>query len=99
MKERNEFLERGGLFFESETHEWFTDKNSTDYARKNTIGAKGEKMKDKLNVMCFVVRNKESGEYNRVMIDDKTNQIIYETKSLEGMAGEIDRLKIIKRFR
>lgn len=98
MKERNEFLERGGIFFESETHEWFNDKNSTDYARKNTISVSGEEMKDKLNVMCFVVRNKETGKYDRVMMDKKTNKIIYVTKSLEELAGQIDKLKIIKRF-
>lgn len=35
--DRNQFLESDGLFWESETHEWFHDKTSTDYARKNSI--------------------------------------------------------------
>jgi hypothetical protein len=32
-KERNELLEMDGLYWESETHEWFHDKTSTQYAR------------------------------------------------------------------
>ena len=28
--DRNQFLESDGLFWESETHEWFHDKISTD---------------------------------------------------------------------
>ncbi len=37
MKYRNTFLEKGGLFWESETHEWFNDKTSTDYANKKSF--------------------------------------------------------------
>ena len=47
----------------------------------------------------LVVRNKESGEYDRVMLDTVKNEIIFETKSLEEMAYEIDKLKVIKRFK
>lgn len=43
-EERNEFIETDGLYFESETHEWFHDKSSTRYARKK--------------VCCGVVANK-----------------------------------------
>jgi hypothetical protein len=42
---------------------------------------------------------KETGEYDRVMMDAKTNEIIFDTKSLEDMAFQIDRLKIMKRFK
>jgi len=91
---RNEFLELDGLYWESETHEWFHDKTSTQYAQTDN-GLN----KDALpNIYCFVVRNKETGEYDRVMMDSKTNAIIYTTKSLEDMGFEIDKMKVIKRF-
>jgi len=98
-KDRNEFLEIDGLYWESETHEWFHDKTSTHYARKKSVLWGSGEQNDALDVMCFVVRNKETGEYDRVMIDTKTNQPIYDTKSLEQMSYEIDRLKVIKRFK
>lgn len=91
---RNEFLEMDGLFWESDTHEWFHDKTSTQYAQSDN-GLN----KDALpNIHCFVVRSKETGEYDRVMMDSKTNEVIYDTKSLEQMAFEIDKLKVMKRF-
>jgi len=97
---RNQFLEIDGLYWESETHEWFHDKTSTQYAHKNSVGGKGEYQHDELNnIYCFVVRNKENGEYDRVMMDSKTNQVIFDTKSLEQMAFEIDRMKVMKRFK
>jgi hypothetical protein len=98
MKDRNEFLEMDGLFWESETHEWFNDRISTQYARKNSVLWGSGEQKDGLNVMCFFVRNKETGEYDRVMMDKGKNEVIFETKSLEAMGYEIDRMKIQKRF-
>jgi hypothetical protein len=98
MTERNEFLESDGLFWESETHEWFHDKISTQYARKKSVLRGSGEQEDALNVMCFVVRNKETGEYDRVMMDKEENEIIYETKSLEELGYHIDKLKAIKRF-
>ena len=62
---RNEFLEMDGLFWESETHEWFNDKISTQHARKNSVLWGSGEQKDALNVMCFVVRNKETGENHK----------------------------------
>jgi hypothetical protein len=98
MTERNEFLESDGLFWQSETHEWFNDKISTQYARKKSVLWGSGEQDDSLNVMCFVVRNKETGEYDRVMMDKEKNEIIYETKSLEDLGYHIDRLKTLKRF-
>lgn len=97
MEERNEFLEMDGLFWESETHEWFHDKISTQYARKNSVTSSGEQ-NDALDVACFVVRNKETGEYDRVMMDRQSNEIVYTTKVLEDLGFHIDKLKAIKRF-
>jgi hypothetical protein len=99
MENRNEFLETDGLYYESETHEWFHDKISTRYARKKSILWGSGEQNDSLNVACFVVRNKETGEYDRVMMDVETNQVIYTTKALDVMAAEIDKMKVIKRFK
>ena len=98
MSERNEFLEMDGLYWESETHEWFHDKTSTQYARKKSILWESGEQNDALNVMCFVVRNKENGEYDRVMMDKDKEEVIFDTKSLETMGYEIDRMKVLKRF-
>jgi hypothetical protein len=95
MDKRNEFLEMDGLYFESETHEWFHDKTSTNHAQRDN-GLNKDSLK---NIFCFVTRSKETGEYDRVMMDSKTNEVIYDTKSLEAMAFEIDRIKVMKRFK
>lgn len=97
-KERNEFLESDGLYWESDTHEWFHDKISTQHGRKNSISWSSGEQNDSLDIACFVVRNKETGEYDRVMVDSKTSQPIYDTKSLEDMAYKIDKMKVLKRF-
>jgi hypothetical protein len=96
--ERNQFLECDGLFFESETHEWFHDKISTNYARKKSVLWGSGEQDDALDVACFVVRNKETGEYDRVMMDRKKEEIIFETKSMEELGYHIDKLKTLKRF-
>ena len=84
-----------GLYWESETHEWFHDKSSTHYAQTNN-GLNKDALK---NIYCFVTRNKETGEYDRVIMDSKKNEIIFDTKSLEDLSFEIDRMKIKKRFK
>ena len=99
MNERNEFLESDGLYWESETHEWFHDKISTDYAHKESVLWGSGTQKDALkNIHCFVVREKSNGKYDRVVMDSKTNEIVFTSGSLEDVGGFIDRLKIIKRF-
>jgi hypothetical protein len=98
MEGRNEFLESDGLFWESDTHEWFNDKISTQYARKKSVLSGSGEQDDALDVACFVVRNKETGEYDRVMMDRPSNEIIYSTKSLEDLGYQIDKMKTLKRF-
>jgi len=98
-EERNEFLELDGLYFESETHEWFHDKISTQHAHKKSVLWGSGEQDDALNVFCFVVRNKETGEYDRVVLDGETNEIIYETKGIEDLGFFIDKLKLVKRFK
>lgn len=92
--ERNEFLELDGLYWESDTHEWFHDKISTNYAQTDN-----GLHKDALPyIYCFVTRNKETGEYDRVVMDSRTNEIIYDSKVLEQIVYFIDNLKVEKRF-
>ncbi len=93
--ERNQYLESDGLYWQSESHEWFNDKTSTNYARTDN-GLNKDALK---NIYCFVTRSKETGEYDRVMMDSKTNEVIFDTKSLEEMAFEIDKMKVAKRFK
>lgn len=90
--ERNEFLEMDGLAAKTETHEWFHDKISTRYARDEDSNGVS------LNIACFVVRNIESGEYDRVIMDAGTNEVLFDSKSMEEIAFFIDRLKIMKQF-
>jgi hypothetical protein len=92
--ERNQFLEMDGLYWESETHEWFNDKTTTRYAQTNN----GLNKDGLSNIFCFIVRNKQTGEYDRVVMDKATNEVIYDTKSLEDISFYIDRLKVQKRF-
>lgn len=99
MENRNEFLEHDGLYWESETHEWFHDKASTQYARKQSVLWDSGTQNDALDVDCFVVRNKETGDYDRVMMDSKTSQPIYDTKSIDQMSFKIDKMKVLKRFK
>ena len=96
VQERNEYLEMGGLAAETETHEGFWDKTSTQYARKKSVLWGSGEQHDALNVNCMVVRCKTTGEYDRVMLDGKTNEPIYDTKSLEEMGSQIDRMKVTK---
>lgn len=99
VQERNQFLEMDGLFFESETHEWFIDKISTQHAMKKSFILGSGEQDDALDIVCFVVREKSTGNYERVIVDKQTNQPIYSTLSLEDLAYHIDKLKIAKRFK
>jgi hypothetical protein len=97
--ERNKFLESDGLYFESKTHEWFLDKISTDYAQKKSVLWGLGEQSDALQLTCFVVRDKLNGQYDRVIVDNKTNKPIYDSKSLEDVSFYIDKLKVAKRFK
>jgi hypothetical protein len=100
MEARNEFLESDGLYWESETHEWFNDKISTNYAhKKSVLWGSGEQNDALPHLHCFVTRNKETGEYDRVVMNSKENKVIFDSKVLEEIAYFIDREKIAKRFK
>lgn len=91
--QRNSFLEMDGLFFESETHEWFNDDLVTRLA--TTENAQGVSIP---NIKAFVVRNKETGEYDRVIVDGATNSVVYDSKSYEQICFWIGQQKLIKHF-
>lgn len=91
--ERNEFLEMDGLAGATDTHEWFHDKISTGHAQRED--SKGVALK---NLVCYVVRNIKTGEYDRVIIDMDTNQPIFDSKSIEEIGFHIDKLKVMKQF-
>mgnify|MGYP001157885630 CR=1 FL=1 len=88
-KERNFLLESDGLYWESETHEWFYDKGSTFYAHKH---------EDLKTIFCFITRNKETGDYDHVIMNSKNNQIVYDSKSVEAIGAFIDMMAMSKKF-
>ena len=97
--ERNQYLEADGLYWESETHEWFKDRISTQHAhKKSELWGSGTQNDALSNLYCFVVRDKATGEYDRVVMDTSKNEVVYETKSLEDLGFWIDKMKVIKRF-
>lgn len=93
MQERNNWLEFDGLYWESDTHEWFHDRSNTEYAKRSDLNNISLP-----NIKAFVVRNKATGEYDRVLMDSSINQIIFDSKSLEDIGVEIDKLKLLKQF-
>ena len=98
--ERNKYLESDGLYGQSESHEWFNDNISTQYAhKKSELWGSGTQNDALKNIKCFVTRCKKTGEYDRVMVDSEINEIIFDTKSLEDMGFQIDKMKVAKRFK
>ena len=57
---------------------WYIDKMLNDHA-------------EKIDAMCFIVA-KNNEPSTRVLIDKKTNNILYEHKNFESMACHIDML-------
>ena len=97
--ERNKYLEADGLYWESETHEWFKDRISTQHAhKKSELWGSGTQNDALINLYCYVVRDKKTGEYNRVVVNNLNSEVLYETKSLEDLGFWIDKMKVIKRF-
>ena len=93
MEKRNQFLEADGLVHETETHEWFLDKSSTQYARNENL--KGIKLE---NIVAYVTRDKSNGQYERVLVDNNVPEVIYTSLKLEDIGFYIDKLKTIKHF-
>jgi hypothetical protein len=86
-------LEKDGLFWESETHEWYKDMYNTRVAQMENLG--GISLPD---IAAFVIKNKSTGEYDRILFDQNHGEIIFDTKKLEVLGGRIDMMKIAKQF-
>jgi hypothetical protein len=94
MKERNEFLEMDGLVHKTNSHEWFNDKVNTIHAQRE------DRNFIKLpHITCYVVRNIDTGEYYRVVLDNKKGEIVYDSKSSEEIWVYVNKLKIVKHFK
>lgn len=92
--ERNELLEQDGLYWQSDTHEWYKDKSTTLWAQRED--SHGTKLPE---IYGFIVRDKTTGEYNRVLMDNSIGELIYESKNLEAVGVHIDMLKASKRYK
>lgn len=92
MKDRNEFIESDGLYWTTDTHEWFNNKSLTMYAQKE--GIHNDALYD---IFCFWVRNILTGEYVNVVMDRSVNEIVCSSDSSDVLTF-IDKLKVEKRF-
>lgn len=68
---------------------WWLDKDTTDYANKKNINNK------KLNARCWFIEDTDKRR-TRVLVYSDTNNILYESQSLESMLYTIDFLKFVK---
>jgi hypothetical protein len=79
------------VFVNAEGFEWYLDKDTTDWATKDTDNG----IKGLVGVACFLV--KKGDDINRVMINDK-QQMLLDDKNLEQMCVKIDLMKIVKNY-
>jgi len=93
MKNRNKFIECDGLYHETDTHEWFNDKSLTHYAQKDS-GLHSDALP---NIFCFNVRNKQTGEYEKVVFENVFKEVVY-CSTIGCVQSYVDRLKVEKRF-
>ena len=91
--ERNKFLEMGGLAHKTDTHEWYNDTIGTIQAQRDD-----RNFVRLLHITCYVVRNIKTGEYDRVVVDNKKRQIIFDTKSAEQLHYFIAKLKLTQGY-
>lgn len=73
---------------------WFVDKSTTNLCTKNKMNW------PKLEAICFYVCEKVKDKIcpiTRVLIDKKTNKVLHEDESLEGMAVKIEVLRMTKK--
>lgn len=78
-------------FFINEPYYWFVEKGPTNYA-----GQKGVKV-----VVFIVAKKKKNNKYDpqtRIIIDKKTNNILYDSTKLEYIYNKIDILSLINHY-
>ena len=68
---------------------WWKDKDTTAYANKKNINNKN------LNATCWFIEEVNKNR-TRVLVCSDTNNILYESQSLESMLYTIDFLKFVK---
>lgn len=71
---------------------WYVDKHVTEYCFKGNISGVALN-----NIIAYVVV-KPTGETDRVLVKYPDKAVIFNTKSLEEIGVEIDRLKLVKTF-
>jgi hypothetical protein len=72
-------------------YEWYIDRNVTDYCSKDKSGL------PILDAICFYVCNKIEDKINpitRVLIDKKSNNVLADDNSLEGIACKIEMIRM-----
>lgn len=80
------------FFTSPEGIEWWTDKETTEWAHKED--QHGTTLK---NIIGFILR-KDKKPMTRVLMDKESNRIIYDNSLLEAVACHIDMLKALKRY-
>ena len=75
---------------------WYADDDLTNYCNEENVNGHGP-----LNATCFIVAEMVEGEIKpitRILIDRKTNKILYDNISIETMAFKIDILRLAKSY-
>lgn len=83
--------------YETDTHFWDLDETITRYARKNSYLWGAGQQNDSLKILCFLVTNKITKDFNYVLMEN--NSVIYDSNFLEDIGFYIDKLKVTKRFK
>lgn len=76
------------FFVNPEGFEWYIDKSTTDYCYNERLNNLPP-----LNAVVFYVVKEIDGEkkpLSRVLVDKKTNKVLADETSLEGMGSKID---------
>ena len=79
-------------FMNEKNIEWWFDESATKWAHEDmpVPGVKGVK-----NLIVFILRQ-DGKPLTRIVMDAKTNEVIYENQSLEGIACWLDVYKATK---
>lgn len=80
-------------FINEEGFEWYQDKETNDYIRKDSSWSSGPK--GLTDVFCFFV--KKGDQIERVLVDDKQN-ILKSHTNWEALCAFVDMLKLSKSF-
>ena len=87
------FLSNESPVFISETHEWYLDKDLTQWAHR-------EDRNGSTLPQIFAYRTKfhQTHEQDYVLVNQAKNQVVYASKRYEDVCCHIDILKLQKQF-